>query len=38
MFDSFDTDRNGRIDATELVNALEHYRYARLSNHLIFFH
>jgi len=26
MFDSFDTDRDGRIDATELGRALGHYR------------
>ena len=38
MFDSFDTDRDGRIDASELGNALTHYKYARLSNNLVFFH
>ena len=30
MFDSFDGDRDGRIDATELGRALEHYKYANL--------
>lgn len=28
MFDSFDEDRDGRIDATELGRALAHYQYA----------
>jgi Ca2+-binding EF-hand superfamily protein len=28
MFDSFDEDRDGRIDATELSRALAHYQYA----------
>jgi Ca2+-binding EF-hand superfamily protein len=28
MFDSFDVDRDGRIDATELGRALAHYQYA----------
>jgi len=28
MFDSFDADRDGRIDASELSQALEHYKYA----------
>jgi hypothetical protein len=27
MFDSFDGDRDGRIDATELGRALNHYQY-----------
>jgi Ca2+-binding EF-hand superfamily protein len=28
MFDSFDIDRDGRIDAAELGQALAHYKYA----------
>jgi hypothetical protein len=28
MFDSFDGDRDGWIDATELGRALAHYKYA----------
>ena len=28
MFDSFDRDRDGMIDATELSRALAHYQYA----------
>jgi Ca2+-binding EF-hand superfamily protein len=31
MFDSFDRDRDGRIDATELGSALRHYQYANFS-------
>lgn len=37
MFESFDTDRDGRIDATELGSALGHYRYARFPSHPDFF-
>jgi hypothetical protein len=37
MFDSFDSDRDGKIDATELGSALAHFQYAGLSNHPIFF-
>lgn len=29
MFESFDIDRNGRIDADELGGALAHYEYVR---------
>jgi Ca2+-binding EF-hand superfamily protein len=28
MFDSFDTDGDGKIDAIELGSALAHYQYA----------
>lgn len=28
MFDAFDVDRDGRIDASELSKALDHYKYA----------
>jgi hypothetical protein len=38
MFDSFDEDRDERIDAAELGRALKHYKYARISNHPVFFH
>lgn len=38
MFDSFDIDRNGWIDAVELGRALAYYKFARLSNHSTFFH
>ena len=38
MFDSFDEDRDGRIDANELGRALAHYQYAEFSNHLVFLH
>jgi EF-hand domain len=31
MFDSFDFDHSGTIDATELDSVMAHYRYARLS-------
>ena len=30
MFDSFDTDHDGRVGSTELGRALDHYRYDRL--------
>ena len=33
MFESFDIDRNGKIDADELGRALAHYEYVR---HLVF--
>jgi Ca2+-binding EF-hand superfamily protein len=29
MFDSFDTDHDGKIDAIELGSALAHYEYGR---------
>jgi Ca2+-binding EF-hand superfamily protein len=38
MFDSFDVNRDGRIDTNELGRALAHYEYARLSSHPVFFH
>lgn len=37
MFDSFDRDRDGRIDATELGRALAHYQYANSSTLLTSF-
>ena len=36
MFDSFDADRDGMIDATELGRALEHYKYANLTTSSFF--
>jgi Ca2+-binding EF-hand superfamily protein len=38
MFDSFDLDGNGRIDANELGRALAHYQYAEFSDHFVFLH
>jgi Ca2+-binding EF-hand superfamily protein len=38
MFDSFDGDRDGRIDTAELGLALANYGYARLSNDPVFSH
>ena len=37
MFDSFDRDRDGRIDATELGRAFAHYQYANSPTLLSFF-
>ena len=37
MFDSFDENRDGLINTTELGHALANYGYARLSNHVVFF-
>lgn len=38
MFDSFDENRDGIINTTELGHALANYGYARLSNHSVFSH
>jgi len=35
VFDSFDIDRDGRIDAAELGQALAHYKYASSPNSLV---
>lgn len=38
MFDSFDTNGDGRIDAADFGRALAYYEYAKLSDHTVFFH
>jgi hypothetical protein len=36
MFESLDTDREGKIDAAELARALEHYKYVNLTSSFSF--